>query len=163
LPTVSDRSSDYDAVRPDVWSNLAFGRGWGSYNHESYRILDSEILQRTIETGVLGLVAFLLVGVAVIASARKTIGSRDPTSAPVALIGAAIGVAFIVLATLFDILSFPHAPYIFLYMTGLVAVMIARPARADEREPLVPPVNGRPDDSERALPPRAKEPLASLR
>ncbi len=163
LPTVSDRSSDYDAVRPDVWSNLAFGRGWGSYNHESYRILDSEILQRTIETGVLGLVAFLLVGVAVIASARKTIGSRDPTSAPVALIGAAIGVAFIVLATLFDILSFPHAPYIFLYMTGLVAVMIARPARTDEREPVVPPVNGRPDDSERALPPRAKEPLASLR
>ena len=36
--TVSDRTSDYDAIRPDVWSHLALGRGWGSYNHESYRI-----------------------------------------------------------------------------------------------------------------------------
>ena len=63
LPTVSDRASDYDAIRPDVWSHILLGRGWGSYNHESYRILDSEILLRTIETGVLGLLAFLLVGI----------------------------------------------------------------------------------------------------
>ena len=69
--TVSDRASDYDAIRPDVWSHLALGRGWGSYNHESYRILDSEILHRTIETGVLGLVAFLLIPLVVLASARR--------------------------------------------------------------------------------------------
>ena len=55
VPTVSDRTSDYDAIRPDVWSHILLGRGWGSYNHESYRILDSEILLRTIDTGVLGL------------------------------------------------------------------------------------------------------------
>ena len=41
VPTVSDRSSDYDAVRPDVWTHVAFGRGWGSYDHRNYRILDS--------------------------------------------------------------------------------------------------------------------------
>jgi O-antigen ligase/polysaccharide polymerase Wzy-like membrane protein len=126
VPTVNDRASDYDAVRPDVWSHLAFGRGWGSYNHDSYRILDSEILTRTIEGGVIGLVAFLLVGFTVVACTRKTIAARDPTSAPVALIGASIAVGFLVLATLFDELSFPHAPYIFLYMVGLVAVVIER-------------------------------------
>ena len=80
LPTVSDRSSDYDAIRPDVWTNLAFGRGWGSYNHESYRILDSEILHRTIETGVIGLIAFLLIPIAVLATTRdvrsRSRGSR---------------------------------------------------------------------------------------
>ncbi len=27
VPTVSDRASDYDAVRPDVWSHLILGRG----------------------------------------------------------------------------------------------------------------------------------------
>lgn len=124
VPTVSDRASDYDAIRPDVWSHLAFGRGWGSYNHESYRILDSEILHRTIESGVLGLVAFLSIGLTVVACTRKTIAARDPTSAPVALIGASIAVGFLVLATLFDELSFPHAPYIFLYMVGLVAVVV---------------------------------------
>ena len=76
VPTVSDRASDYDAIRPDVWTHLAFGRGWGSYNHESYRILDSEILHRTIETGVLGLLAFLLIPVAVLATARRRSARR---------------------------------------------------------------------------------------
>lgn len=126
VPTVNDRTSDYDAVRPDVWSHLALGRGWGSYNHDSYRILDSEILSRTIETGVLGLGAFLFVGVAVVASSRRTIASRDPTTAPIALIGASIAVGFLVLATLFDELSFPHAVYIFLYMAGIEVVILRR-------------------------------------
>ncbi len=78
--TVSDRTSDYDAIRPDVWSHLALGRGYGSYNHESYRILDSEILSQTIETGVLGLVAFLSIPLVVLASARGVIASRDRDS-----------------------------------------------------------------------------------
>ena len=75
---MSDRASDYDAVRPDVWSHLAFGRGWGSYNHDDYRILDSEILHRTVEMGVLGLVSYLLIAVSVIAVARRPIASGDP-------------------------------------------------------------------------------------
>ncbi|MGZ5335937.1 MAG: O-antigen ligase family protein [Solirubrobacterales bacterium] len=122
--TVSDRASDYDAIRPDVWSHLALGRGWGSYNHDSYRILDSEVLHRTIETGVLGLVAFLLIPLVVLAVARGAIVSRDHTAASVGLVGAAIAVVFFVLALMFDVLSFPHVPYVFLYMTGLVAVVI---------------------------------------
>jgi hypothetical protein len=125
VPTVSDRASDYDAIRPDVWSHLALGRGYGSYNHDTYRILDSEVLLRTIETGVLGLAVFLL------------IADRDPDWAPVALVGAAIAVAFPVLAFLFDILSFPHVPYIFLYMIGLVAVVVARPR--ERRQPVLSP------------------------
>ena len=122
--TVSDRTSDYDAIRPDVWSHMAMGRGYGSYNHESYRILDSEILLRTIETGVLGLAAFLLIPLVVLASARRLIASRDPTAASVGLVGAAIAVTFFVCALMFDTLSFPHVPYVFLYMTGLVAALI---------------------------------------
>jgi hypothetical protein len=129
LNTVSDRVADYDAVRPDVWTHLAFGRGWGSYNHETYRILDSEILLRLIETGVIGLVAFLLIGGSVLAVTRRWIGGRDPIASPVALIGALCAVAFIVFAFLFDTLSFPHVPYIFLYITGMVAVVIAGRAR----------------------------------
>ncbi len=54
VATASDRTADYDAVRPDVWTHLLFGRGYGSYNHDTYRILDSEILGRTVETGVSG-------------------------------------------------------------------------------------------------------------
>ena len=125
VPTVSDRAADYDAVRPDLWTHLAFGRGWGSYNHETYRILDSEILHRTLEMGVVGLVAFLLMVLSVLLSARKTIAERDPRWAPVALVGAASATAFLTLSTLFDVLSFPHATYVFLYTAGLVAAVIA--------------------------------------
>ena len=134
VPTVSDRASDYDAIRPDVWSHLAFGRGWGSYNHESYRILDSEILHRTIETGVLGL-ARVPADPARRARDARDVRSRSPRSdgrAQSRLIGAAIAVAFFVLALLFDVLSFPHVPYVFLYMTGLVAV-VHRGARSGAR------------------------------
>ena len=77
-----------------------------------------------IETGVIGLAAFLLIGLTVLAVTRRPIAGRDPIAAPVALIGALGAIAFIVLAFLFDTLSFPHVPYIFLYITGLVAVAI---------------------------------------
>src|SRR5699024_97991 len=107
VPTVSDRTSDYDAVRPDVWTHIAFGRGWGSYNHETYRILDSDILQRIIETGVLGLVFFVLMCLSVVLSARGTIALRDRDAAPIALIGAAAAMGYLVSATLYDLMSFP--------------------------------------------------------
>jgi hypothetical protein len=126
VATTSDRTADYDAVRPDVWTHLLFGRGFGSYNHESYRILDSEILNRTIETGVIGLVAFLGIGISVIVAARRTIAARDPHDAPLALIGTAAAVCFLVVSALFDVLGFPHATYIFLYLAGLVSVIVAR-------------------------------------
>lgn len=138
VTTVSDRTADYDAVRPDIWTHLAFGRGWGSYDHVVYRILDSELLHRTIEMGVLGLLTFLLMGLSVVIGARATIASRDPTWAPLALAGAAAAVSFLVVSMLFDVLSFPHATYIFLYMAGLVAVVIdwdPHPGRATREKP----------------------------
>lgn len=122
VTTVSDRSADYDAIRPDLWTHLVFGRGWGSYDWVTYRILDSELLHRTLEIGVLGLLAYVFMVLSVIGSARATIASRDPRWAPLALMGAAAAVSFLVVSTLFDVLAFPHATYIFLYMAGLVAV-----------------------------------------
>src|SRR4051812_12597992 len=82
VATVSDRTADYDAVRPDLWSHLALGRGFGSYDHNTYRILDSEILGRLVETGILGLVAFLMIALSVVLVARKTVSRRDPRFAP---------------------------------------------------------------------------------
>jgi O-antigen ligase len=126
VATVSDRTSDYDAVRPDLWSHLALGRGFGSYDHNTYRILDSEILGRLVETGVLGLAAFLMIGLSVILVLRKTVSARDPHFAPAALCGVAAAVVLLVLATLYDEMAVPHAPYVFLYLAGL-AVAVAGP------------------------------------
>lgn len=140
VATVSDRAADYDAVRPDIWSHLLLGKGWGSYDVVSYRVLDSEILHRLVEMGVLGLAAFFFMIVSVLAAARRTITSRDRTRAPLALIGTAAAVSFAVVSTLFDVMSFPHAVYLFLYTAGLVAAVISQPAEggdalAPERDP----------------------------
>jgi hypothetical protein len=132
--TTQDRVSDYDAVRPDVWTHLLFGRGFGSYNHDTYRILDSEILGRTVETGVLGVLAFVLISVAVVFTARRTIASRVSPYAGLALIGTAAAVCFLTVSTLFDVLGFPHITYIFLCLAGFVAA-VADPPTARHAPP----------------------------
>jgi hypothetical protein len=131
VATTSDRTADYDAIRPDVWTHLLFGRGFGSYNHDTYRILDSEILGRTVETGVLGLAAFLLIGLTVILVSRKTIALRDPRWSPAALCGTAAAVCFIAISTLYDVMAFAHGTDTFLYLAGLAVVAATPAARRD--------------------------------
>jgi hypothetical protein len=61
-------------------------------------------------------------------------------------VGAAVAAAFLTLSALFDVLSFPHATYIFLYTAGLVAVVIAAREEKAPDSPTVAPVaheNGR--------------------
>jgi small-conductance mechanosensitive channel len=138
VATVSDRTADYDAIRPDLWSHLAFGRGYGSYDHNTYRILDSEILLVGIETGILGLAAFLMIGISVILAARKTVALRDPRWSPAALWGVAAGVCLLVVSTLYDLIGFPHGTCIFLYTAGLVGVVVGRAAEGDPPAPASP-------------------------
>ena len=136
---MSDRSADYDAIRPDVWSHLFFGRGYGSYEPLSYRILDMELLRQLIEVGVIGLLAYVGMAVTVVAVARGPIRSRDPEDAPVALAAAAAAVCFLVVSTLFDVMSFPHVPYIFLWMAALLAVVTSQPRAAPTPQPAAVP------------------------
>jgi hypothetical protein len=126
VPTVSDRTADYDAIRPDVWTHPVFGRGFGSYDHVSHRTLDSDLLGRLVDVGVLGLAAYALMMVSVVATARRLIRSRDPTWVPMALACAAAAVAALVAAALFDVISFPHVPYIFLTLAGFLAAIATR-------------------------------------
>jgi O-antigen ligase len=121
--TVSDRASDYDAVRPDFWTHLVFGRGYGSYDHVSYRILDSDVLNRLLDTGVLGVVFFGLLIASILFFARGFINGRDEVAAPLALAVAAATVAFTVMLFLFDETSFPHTPYILMSLAGLLAAL----------------------------------------
>ncbi len=150
VSTVSDRVSDYDAIRPDVLSHLAFGRGFGSYEHTTYRVLDNDLLMRLVETGLVGLAAYLLMLVLAIAAAVPIIRRRDPSRAPPALAIAAAAGAFLVLSALFDIMSFPHGPYILMILFGFLAVIVAD----EERRPRAP---RRVTERDHA-PPRAKEP-----
>jgi hypothetical protein len=127
VSTVSDRSSDYDAVRPDIWAHLAFGRGFGTYDHDIYRILDMELLGRLVQGGILGLASYLFVIGAVVAIGRRVVATGDPAITAVGLVAVSAAVGMLVLSTLFDAMSFPHCPYIFLFLAAFVAV-VAKPA-----------------------------------
>jgi hypothetical protein len=132
--TVSDRAADYDALRPDVWTDLALGRGFGSYEYTRFRILDNDLLHRLVETGVLGLAAYLLLIISVILAARRLIRSRSPGS-DAALVGASAAAGFLTVTVLFDVLSFPHATYIFLFTAAIVACVAGKPEPEPERAP----------------------------
>jgi O-antigen ligase len=164
VATVDDRVSDYDAVRPDLLSNPTLGRGYGTYEHTSYRILDNDLLMRVVETGVIGLVAFILMLILPIAYAAPVIRGRSRERAPPALaIAAALG-AFLVLSELFDIMSFPQAPYLLMMMLGLLAVILGGRDEPTARLRLrlggrVQPVEG-PAPVEAARPPEREKALA---
>jgi hypothetical protein len=137
--TVSDRTSDYDAVRPDVWTHLAFGRGYGTYDHVSYRILDSEMLARLVDTGIIGIVFYVLMIASILLGARRLIRSRHPVWAPPALAVAASAVAFMVVSFLFDVSSFPHTPYIMMSLAGMLAAVVSGSKERPEPRGPAPP------------------------
>ena len=130
-----DRASDYDGVWPDISSHLLLGRGFQSYEGYKYRILDNEYLATIIGVGLVGLVVYIAILVATMTAAHATIRGPDPRRSRYALAASAT-VAVLATATfLFNVLAFPHVPYLFFFIAGLV-VALRRPARPPEREPV---------------------------
>jgi hypothetical protein len=136
VATVSDRTSDYDAVRPDLWSHLLIGRGYGSFDPATFRILDSEILSPLVEVGVLGLTAYLMIGVSLVLACRKLATQRDPLWSPVAIVGVSAGVCVLICSMLYDFLGFPHGTVVFLYIAGLITAVIGNPEPGERIAPL---------------------------
>jgi hypothetical protein len=138
VSTVSDRIVRYDAIRPDMWLHLALGQGYGTY---SVRVLDNEFLDVLLEGGVLGVVAYVLMAGAVFAAALGPIRRRDPIGGPMGMIAAQVAVAMLVLSATYDLMGFPHGPYIFLSFAGLMAVCLKSPDLNDA-DPAPQPVEG---------------------
>lgn len=135
VATVDSRIANYDAVRPDLWSHLLFGRGQGSYAPPTDRIVDSDIILPLVETGVLGLIALLMIPVSVILVARKATNSPDPRLAEIAVCGISAAACFIAVATLYSVMSLPHGPDVFMYVVGLaVAALGAEDKRLSHRD-----------------------------
>ena len=122
--STQDRVEDYEAVRLDIVDKLQIGRGYGTYGARRYRFLDNMYLQILITTGVLGLIAYLLVMIAVGVTAHLAVRARGPTVRRPALAAVAATLAFAVTNALYDTLAFPHAPYLFLLIAGLFVASI---------------------------------------
>lgn len=127
------RTADYDAVKPDIKTHLATGRGYGTYDSHKYRLLDNQYLVLLIEVGILGIAAYVAIALAVMIVAHPVIRSGDASRAPPALAAAAGAAAFVACNALFDTLAFPQVPYLFLFVAALAAVS-AIGAGGSERE-----------------------------
>jgi O-antigen ligase len=130
------RVSDYAAVRPDVISNPILGRGFGSLDPDNprwYRVLDNEYLGELFQVGLLGLIAYLGMVITPLFTAHRVI-RRDPGRAPPVIAAAAGCAAYAVVSGTFDAMSFPQAPYAFLFAAGLIAAAAAATRVERERE-----------------------------
>jgi hypothetical protein len=159
--TTKDRTSDYDAVRPDVMSHVLLGRGYQTYDGHKYRILDNEYLQLVIGVGFLGLLSYLLIFVVTLSSAHVTIRGPDPQRASLALACAGGVTVMAVVTLLYDNLSFPHVPYLFFFIAGMI-VVLREPSPAVGTAPATVPVAPMtPADRGRKRRPALREPAGA--
>jgi hypothetical protein len=135
--TTTDRTARYDAVRPDVLNHLLLGRGYQSYDPHKYRILDNQYLDLLITVGLVGTLLFIGMLGAMISSAHRVIRGPDPRRASLALASASSIAVIAITCGLFDVLSFPHVPYLLFFIAALIATL-REPSPAPEPARLAP-------------------------
>jgi len=124
-----DRTSDYEAIGPEVLNHPAIGRGWQTYDPERYRVLDNEYLSILVGNGWLGVGAFVLVLIAGFAVCTRAIRTDDPARAPPALATAGAVAMMAVASATFDTIAFAVVPYTLCFFLGLAAA--CAPPRPD--------------------------------
>ena len=119
--TTQHRQDGYDAIRPLVWGYPILGMGYGSYNGVLNRILDNQMLDNLINTGVVGEVVYVMMPLVVLWTALPLIRARRNEHSRDALACGVSAVVFLTVSMIFDDMSFPHVPYIFLTSSAFVA------------------------------------------
>jgi O-antigen ligase len=142
--TTTDRTARYDAVVPDLLSHPLLGRGYESYDPQKYRILDNQYLDLLITVGAVGTLLYLAIFAAIISAARPLIRApdrHDPRRASLALAAMVTVVAAAIGSALFDVLSFPHVPYILFFVAAMIlALREASPTYEPARLRVAPPL-----------------------
>jgi hypothetical protein len=146
--SVKGRTDDYAATQPDITTHLALGRGYGTYDPFQYRLVDNQYLLLVIETGLLGVAAYLAIAIAIWTVNHPAVRGRDPIRGPPALAISAATASFVVSTALFDVLSFPHVPYLFFFLAGMAtAAASTRVAQPAIRAPIARGNGGPPGSS----------------
>lgn len=133
------RTSDYEAIQPDLATNPLLGRGFGTIDptrSDTYRILDNQYLGWAVQIGFLGLAVYLALLAMAMALAHGVIRwGRDDRTREIGLPAMAGFGAFVVANALFDLISFIQVPYLFCFIAGMCSVAATQrvPAAARER------------------------------
>jgi O-antigen ligase len=133
-----DRTSDYEAIDPEVLNHPAIGRGWQTYDPARYRVLDNEYLSILVGSGWLGVGAYVLLLIAALAICARAIRTNDPARAPPALAAAATVTMMAVGSATFDTIAFAVVPYTFCLFLGLAAACVPARQTAVSRTARVP-------------------------
>jgi hypothetical protein len=135
------RTSDYEAIAPEIATYPLLGRGYGTVNparSDTYRILDNQYLSNLIQVGYLGLGAYIALIATAMALAHRVIRrGGDDARRSIGLAALPGFAAFAVANSLFDLSSFGQVPYLFCFIVGLCSVAATRTAPAP-RPSLVP-------------------------
>jgi O-antigen ligase len=135
--TTTDRTARYDAVTPDVLRHPLIGRGYESYDPQKYRILDNQYLDLLITVGLIGTLCYLAIFAAMMSAAQRTIRGPDPRRAALALASFTAIASIAIASALFDVLSFPHVPYLLFFVAAMI-LALREPSPAPEPARVVP-------------------------
>lgn len=137
-PSVQARSDRIPAVL-ELWrSRPLLGRGFGTYNIEDYFLLDNQLLQILIDSGVAGVVVWVVVVVGISGALMAATSRCDPTTASLAgAIVAGIGGLFVSFAT-FDAFFYrilTGTLFLLLGVAGALHRMVSEPTGAAATAP----------------------------
>lgn len=123
-PSVSARTEDYQTVGAVVAAHPITGTGIGTFFPPHAPIIDNQFLGQLVETGVIGLVALLVLCVVAIGSARGVRRrSADPETRDLAqALLACIAGAAVTFAT-FDYLAFALGTAVFFVAVGAIGAL----------------------------------------
>jgi hypothetical protein len=119
-PSVGARTDDYAAVASEFARSPLYGKGPGTWFAPVHRILDNQYLLTLVETGLLGLLATLLVIGVSLTRAVALHFRGQPTRQSLALASAASLVVVAATYATFDFVSFSTANTISFVTIGLV-------------------------------------------
>lgn len=141
-----DRQSDYSAIEPDVINRPLLGRGYETYDQKKYRILDNQFLTTIIGTGIVGILSYISIFLAIFLIAHRVARNGKEDRVGPALAIAAATAAMLLGSGLLDILALPQLPYLVCFFAGFAAVLsrelgaetVRRPARYARPAPVGP-------------------------
>ncbi|MGH3487554.1 MAG: O-antigen ligase family protein [Actinopolymorphaceae bacterium] len=122
-PSISGRTEDYAAADAFVTASPWFGRGFGTFTPELYRLLDNQYLGILIEAGFIGLISLVALLVTALFLARGgalRFGSASPEGQLCVGLSASVAVLAVSFAT-FDGLGFAAAANGLFVFIGLTA------------------------------------------
>jgi hypothetical protein len=120
--SIDGRTADYPAIVPDVLAHPLLGKGYGTYNPDTYRIVDNQILLTLLDSGALGLLALVGVLAATFFLAHRSMRRASGERAPPALAAVAAIPAFAVSLLLYDTLGYAQSVYLFFFIAAVTVI-----------------------------------------